>query len=296
MPGPGRQMARTGNLRPTEQLLSAVGSVAVLSMHTSPLAQPGIGDSGGMNVYVRELSASLAQAGVDVRVYVRRDAPGLADRVSVEPGFEVVHVDAGPTDLAKEDLSAVVPAFADAVEADLVDRPVDVLHANYWLSGQAGHALKHRLGRPARRHLPHARPGEGRGWRRRAGGEGAGRGRDHRLQRRDLRLEPGRGRAADPSLRRAAPTGSNWSRPASTTPSSRPASAAGPGSRSASTIDRRSSSPAGSSRSRACRWRSRRWPHLRTHGRPAPGVSAARAARRDGLTWIGSPSASSTSA
>ena len=71
-----------------------MGSVAVVSLHTSPLAQPGTGDAGGMNVYVRELSASLAQAGVDVRVYVRRWADHLPDRVRVEPGFEVVHVSA----------------------------------------------------------------------------------------------------------------------------------------------------------------------------------------------------------
>jgi D-inositol-3-phosphate glycosyltransferase len=127
-----------------------VSSVAVLSMHTSPLVQPGTGDSGGMNVYVRELSSSLAQAGVDVRVYVRRSdgEPGVDDRVLVEPGFEVVHVPAGPTGLPKEDLVEVVPAFTDAVAADLVDRPVDVIHANYWLSGRAGHVLKHRLGLP----------------------------------------------------------------------------------------------------------------------------------------------------
>lgn len=125
-----------------------MGSVAVLSMHTSPLVQPGTGDSGGMNVYVRELSAALAQAGVDVRVYVRRWAAELPDRVAVEPGFEVVHVDAGPPDLAKEDLPAVVEEFADGVEKDLVVTPVDLLHANYWLSAVAAHELKHRLDLP----------------------------------------------------------------------------------------------------------------------------------------------------
>ena len=64
-----------------------MSAVAILSMHTSPLAQPGQGDSGGMNVYVRELSASLAQAGVDVRVYVRRWADHLPSRVRIEPGL-----------------------------------------------------------------------------------------------------------------------------------------------------------------------------------------------------------------
>lgn len=125
-----------------------MGSVAVLSMHTSPLVQPGTGDSGGMNVYVRELSAALAQAGVDVRVYVRRWAAELPDRVAVEPGFEVVHVDAGPPDLAKEDLPTVVEEFTDGVEKDLVVAPVDLLHANYWLSAVAAHDLKHRLDLP----------------------------------------------------------------------------------------------------------------------------------------------------
>ena len=82
--------------------------VAVLSVHTSPLDQPGTGDAGGMNVYVRELSASLAQAGVDVRVYVRRWADHLPDRVRVEPGFEVVHVSAGPADEAGQHLTFLV--------------------------------------------------------------------------------------------------------------------------------------------------------------------------------------------
>ena len=125
-----------------------MGSVAVLSMHTSPLVQPGTGDSGGMNVYVRELSASLAQAGVDVRVYVRAWQDGLPERVAVEPGFEVVHVPAGPVGLAKEDLPGVVGDFADAVAADLAGTPVDALHANYWLSAVAAHDLKHRLDLP----------------------------------------------------------------------------------------------------------------------------------------------------
>lgn len=125
-----------------------MSSVAVLSLHTSPLTQPGTGDSGGMNVYVRELGASLAQAGVDVRIFVRRNQPGLPDVVRVEPGLEVVHVDAGPYGLAKEALPSIVDEFADAVAAELVLRPVDVLHANYWLSAVAAHTLKHRLDIP----------------------------------------------------------------------------------------------------------------------------------------------------
>ncbi len=122
--------------------------LAVLSLHSSPLAQPGAGDSGGMNVYVRELAASLAQAGVSTTVYVRRWDHGLPDEVQVEPGFRVVHLDAGPPELAKESLPDVVDAFTGALVDRLEREPVDVLHANYWLSGVVGHRAKHLLDLP----------------------------------------------------------------------------------------------------------------------------------------------------
>jgi D-inositol-3-phosphate glycosyltransferase len=118
-------------------------------MHTSPLALPGTGDSGGMNVYVRELAGALAQAGVDATVYVRRGREDLPEVVEVEPGFRVVHLPAGPAELAKEDLPAVVDEFAAAVGARIrADGDVDALHANYWLSGVAAHRLKHELSLP----------------------------------------------------------------------------------------------------------------------------------------------------
>jgi D-inositol-3-phosphate glycosyltransferase len=102
-----------------------------------------------MNVYVRELVSSLAQAGVDCSVYVRRWRDDLPDEVLVEPGFRVVHIDAGPTDLAKELLPEVVEEYGDGVLADIRRLgDVDALHANYWLSGVAGHRLKHDLDVP----------------------------------------------------------------------------------------------------------------------------------------------------
>src|SRR3954452_15128970 len=72
--------------------------LAVLSVHTSPLAQPGSGDGGGMNVYVRALASALARAGVECDVLTRRDHPGQPSVVEVEPGFRVVHLTAGPTE------------------------------------------------------------------------------------------------------------------------------------------------------------------------------------------------------
>src|SRR3954447_8313547 len=92
-----------------------VERVAVLSLHTSPLAQPGSGDSGGMNVYVRELVSALAQAGVECTTYTRATRPGLPDVVQVEPGHRVVHIPAGPYDLPKEQLPSVIEQFGDAV-------------------------------------------------------------------------------------------------------------------------------------------------------------------------------------
>src|SRR2546430_8154438 len=111
--------------------------LAVLSMHTSPLAQPGAGDSGGMNVYVRELSAALARAGVECDVYTRRDDLGQAPVVRVEPGLRVHHVDAGPPEpVSKETLPGLIEPFTDAVFKRITDgEPVDLIHANYWLSG-----------------------------------------------------------------------------------------------------------------------------------------------------------------
>ncbi|NNE74176.1 MAG: glycosyltransferase [Acidimicrobiales bacterium] len=123
--------------------------VAVISLHTSPLSQPGTGDAGGMNVYVRELVSSLAQVGVAGTTYVRRWHPELADEVEVEPGFRVVHIPAGPTDLPKEALPGVIDEFTDGVREHITATGgTDVLHANYWLSGVAGHRIKHELDLP----------------------------------------------------------------------------------------------------------------------------------------------------
>jgi len=121
-----------------------VHRVAVLSLHTSPLAQPGSGDSGGMNVYVREMVSSLAQAGLDCTTYTRATHPDQPPVVQVEPGHRVVHVPAGPPDLRKEELPDVIDEFTGAVSRHLAgDFPADVLHANYWLSGVVAHRLKH---------------------------------------------------------------------------------------------------------------------------------------------------------
>ena len=134
--------------------------LAVLSLHTSPLAQPGTGDGGGMNVYVRELTAALARSGVSCDVFTRAWAPGLPPVVSVEPGLRVHHVPAGPAHaVPKESLPAVVDEFTSAVLARMAAAPMQgeedgggltytSIHANYWLSGLSGHVIKHELELP----------------------------------------------------------------------------------------------------------------------------------------------------
>ena len=125
------------------------GHVAVISLHTSPLVQPGSGDSGGMNVYVRELSAALAHRRLSCSVYVRRYRDDLPPEIHVEPGVRVVHVPAGPVDLPKEALAGTLDAFTEGVLTDIRRTGgVDAIHAHYWLSGVAGHRIKHAIDRP----------------------------------------------------------------------------------------------------------------------------------------------------
>ncbi len=123
--------------------------VAVLSMHTSPLAQPGVGDGGGMNVYVRELVSSLASSGVDCTTYTRAWRSDLPEVIEVEPNHRVVHVKAGAFDLPKDELLGAVDEFTDGVAWHISHHGgTDIVHANYWLSGLAGHRLKHELDLP----------------------------------------------------------------------------------------------------------------------------------------------------
>lgn len=123
--------------------------VAVISMHTSPLAQPGVGDGGGMNVYVRELVSAMAQKDVQCTTYTRAWRDGLPKVVEVEPNHKIVHIEAGRFELSKDELLDVIDPFTELVAEDIKQSGgVDVIHANYWLSGLVGHRLKHQLDLP----------------------------------------------------------------------------------------------------------------------------------------------------
>jgi len=128
---------------------TAVRRVAIISLHTSPLLQPGSGDSGGMNVYVRELVSALSQTGIECVTFTRADREGLEPEVFVEPNHRVVHIEAGPHHLPKEALPDISDRFCAGVMAWFeANGAPDVIHGNYWLSGVVGHHLKHQLDVP----------------------------------------------------------------------------------------------------------------------------------------------------
>jgi D-inositol-3-phosphate glycosyltransferase len=126
--------------------------IAILSVHTSPLDQPGTGDAGGLNVYVVEVAKRLAVHGTEVEIFTRavcRDTPPLAE---LAPGVLVRSVVAGPfEELDKTELPAQVCQFTLEVlraEAEAEPGRYDLVHAHYWLSGKVGAIAKERWGVP----------------------------------------------------------------------------------------------------------------------------------------------------
>jgi D-inositol-3-phosphate glycosyltransferase len=126
--------------------------IATVSVHTSPLDQPGTGDAGGLNVYVVEVAKRLAARGTEVEIFTRavsRDAPPVTE---LAPGVLVRHVTAGPfEELDKADIPAQICHFTFEVlriEASYAPGRYDLVHAHYWLSGQVGAVAKERWGVP----------------------------------------------------------------------------------------------------------------------------------------------------
>ena len=116
-----------------------VKHVAMLSLHTSPLEQPGSGDAGGMNVYVRSVALELARMGIDVDIFTRASSPEQEAKVRLAPGVVVRHIDAGPRRrVAKEDLPRLSEELAHAVHAAADGESFDLIHSHYWISGAAG--------------------------------------------------------------------------------------------------------------------------------------------------------------
>src|ERR1022692_3326574 len=126
--------------------------VATISVHTSPLEQPGTGDAGGLNVYVVEVAKRMAARGVEVDIFTRAASRDLPPVVELAPGVLVRHIAAGPfEDLDKADLPGQLCQFTFEVlraEAAYAPGRYDLVHGHYWLSGQVGAVAKERWGVP----------------------------------------------------------------------------------------------------------------------------------------------------
>jgi D-inositol-3-phosphate glycosyltransferase len=135
-----------------------VPRVAVISVHTSPLDQPGTGDSGGMNVYIAEVAGHLAEQGIAVDIYTRCHGGGGPEVQPLGPGTRLIQVQAGPCQpVPKDDLPGHLPQFLHGVlrHAAAEEGPgphrhslYDVVHSHYWLSGWVGSRAKQIWGAP----------------------------------------------------------------------------------------------------------------------------------------------------
>ena len=126
--------------------------IAILSVHTSPLHQPGTGDSGGMNVYIAETAKRIAARGIEVEIFTRATSLIEPEISELAPGVLVRHIPAGPFEgLRKEDLPAQLCAVTAGVlraEAAKNEGFYDLIHSHYWLSGQVGWIAQERWGVP----------------------------------------------------------------------------------------------------------------------------------------------------
>jgi D-inositol-3-phosphate glycosyltransferase len=132
--------------------VGSLDRVAMISLHTSPLDQPGTGDAGGMNVYVMELSKRLAQRGVEVDIFTRATSSDLPTVVEAVPGVLVHNIHAGPFEgLTKAELPGQMCVFAREVLRAEASQPLghySALHSHYWLSGQVGALARDRWAVP----------------------------------------------------------------------------------------------------------------------------------------------------
>ncbi len=126
------------------------GRIATLMVHTSPLDQAGIGDAGGMNVYVAENAKRMAAMGVEVDIFTRRNHADLPDVVHLADGVNVRHIDGGPIDgLVKEELPKYVGKLSGEFTRALAGKSVyDVIHSHYWISGMVAIPASQKLGIP----------------------------------------------------------------------------------------------------------------------------------------------------
>jgi D-inositol-3-phosphate glycosyltransferase len=125
--------------------------VAMLSVHTCPLAALGGKETGGMNVYVREVSRELGRMGVSVDVFTRSQDPSIPRVVRLGERARVIHLAAGgEAPMARERVHDHLDEFVEGIEAWRIAEAIDydLIHAHYWLSGVAALTLKTRWSVP----------------------------------------------------------------------------------------------------------------------------------------------------
>src|SRR2546426_1294485 len=119
-------------------------NIAVVSMHSSPLARPGTRDTGGMNIYIRELSRQMGRRAHSMDIFTRRSDPSSPEVTVLDERTRVIQLDAGPREASKANVRRYTAAFADEVirfqQAFRLE--YDLVHSHYCLSGQAGTILK----------------------------------------------------------------------------------------------------------------------------------------------------------
>ena len=123
---------------------------AFITLHACPLAAPGQGKSGGMNVYVRELARALGELGVTVDIFTREHG-GVTNRIEyIAPTVRVVHLPAGDPEAGVGELYPHLPEFLNSLESFQQEEGLtyDIVHSHYWLSSWVGRALSESLGTP----------------------------------------------------------------------------------------------------------------------------------------------------
>ena len=124
------------------------GRIATVMVHTSPLDQPGIGDAGGMNIYVLESAQRMAAMGVKVDIFTRRTDAAQPDIVEISAGVRVRHIDCGHGNLTKEQLPAHIAGLSKEFLRILKTDNYDVIHSHYWISGKVAMQAAKELGIP----------------------------------------------------------------------------------------------------------------------------------------------------
>ncbi|MFZ4107989.1 MAG: D-inositol-3-phosphate glycosyltransferase [Candidatus Planktophila sp.] len=124
------------------------GRIAIVMVHTSPLDQPGIGDAGGMNIYVVESARRMAAMGVEVDIFTRRTETDQPEIVEISKGVRVRYFDCGHGHLTKEQLPAHILGLSKEFLRIVRNENYDAIHSHYWLSGKVAMPAAAELGIP----------------------------------------------------------------------------------------------------------------------------------------------------